>query len=399
MYLQSSALQDLCSNYTWPLLLMLLGAWLLGLLFWYAWWLNKRKNYESNIVKYKREIEMQKSKISGLENDVRNILYVKEKAEQDYNSLKAKEGDINQLYKVAQEENENLKLKLQKLVKGQAEDDNPVVDSPLNFQDSNLSGDRESDDNIKEEQDNPIHKVDSENSDESVSDEEEVFSNAESDNAASEGEGKRNGDQSKATNLLLSGFALLERDNLKIVEGIGPKLEKILKDKGISNWEQLAGAKIEFLQSILDEKGPRYKIHNPKTWPEQARLAHTAKWDELIQFQMAFRRRKDGQGMSGMTKVEKTVVKLMGYTQEPSDLKIVEGIGPKIESILKAAGIQNWSDLSQKSPEKIRSILLASDPRYRMHDPSTWPDQAKLARLGNWDALRKLQDKLDGGKA
>jgi len=36
--------------------------------------------------------------------------------------------------------------------------------------------------------------------------------------------------------------------------------------------------------------------------------------------------------------------------------------------------------------------------RYKMHDPTTWPKQAKLAADGKWDELKKLQDELDGGK-
>jgi large subunit ribosomal protein L21 len=32
-------------------------------------------------------------------------------------------------------------------------------------------------------------------------------------------------------------------------------------------------------------------------------------------------------------------------------------------------------------------------------DPGTWPEQAELAADGNWDALKKLQDALNAGKA
>lgn len=34
-----------------------------------------------------------------------------------------------------------------------------------------------------------------------------------------------------------------------------------------------------------------------------------------------------------------------------------------------------------------------------MHDPTTWPDQAALARDGKWDELKKWQDELNKGKA
>jgi len=33
-----------------------------------------------------------------------------------------------------------------------------------------------------------------------------------------------------------------------------------------------------------------------------------------------------------------------------------------------------------------------------MHDPTTWPKQADMAAKGEWDALNKWQDELDGGK-
>lgn len=76
-----------------------------------------------------------------------------------------------------------------------------------------------------------------------------------------------------------------KRDDLKIVEGIGPKIEQLMFDGGIYTWKQLGEASIERLQKILDDAGPRYKIHNPKTWGEQAMMAHNGEWDKLKEFQ------------------------------------------------------------------------------------------------------------------
>ena len=80
------------------------------------------------------------------------------------------------------------------------------------------------------------------------------------------------------------------------------------------------------------------------------------------------------------------------------DLKKVEGIGPKIESLLNDAGIYTFAQLSETDPDKIREILDAAGPRYRIHDPATWPKQAGLAAEGRWDELKQLQDELNGGK-
>jgi large subunit ribosomal protein L27 len=83
---------------------------------------------------------------------------------------------------------------------------------------------------------------------------------------------------------------------------------------------------------------------------------------------------------------------------EKDDLKKVEGIGPKIESLLNEAGIFTFIQLSSTDPDKIREILEAAGPRYRIHDPATWPKQALLAAEGKWDELQQLQDELKGGK-
>ncbi len=80
------------------------------------------------------------------------------------------------------------------------------------------------------------------------------------------------------------------------------------------------------------------------------------------------------------------------------DLKKIEGIGPKIEQLLYAEEIYTWNDLSNTAVEKIRVILEKAGPRYKMHNPETWPEQAKLAAQGRWDELDKWQDELKGGR-
>lgn len=81
------------------------------------------------------------------------------------------------------------------------------------------------------------------------------------------------------------------------------------------------------------------------------------------------------------------------------DLKIIEGIGPKISSLLKGAGIQTFAQLADTDPETIRKILFDVDPRLgRLGDPTTWPAQAKLAAEGKMSELQALQDSLKGGR-
>ncbi len=82
----------------------------------------------------------------------------------------------------------------------------------------------------------------------------------------------------------------------------------------------------------------------------------------------------------------------------PDDLKIVEGIGPKIEGLLNDAGIMTFKQLSEASTERLNEILAAAGRRYQIHDPSTWARQGLMALNAQWDELKIWQDNLKGGK-
>ncbi len=80
------------------------------------------------------------------------------------------------------------------------------------------------------------------------------------------------------------------------------------------------------------------------------------------------------------------------------DLTKIEGVGKKIAELLQADGIADFATLSKATPKKIKTILEAAGSRFKVHDPATWPKQAKLAAAGKWDELKSLQAELKGGK-
>ena len=80
------------------------------------------------------------------------------------------------------------------------------------------------------------------------------------------------------------------------------------------------------------------------------------------------------------------------------DLKIIEGVGPKIERILKAAKIDTWAKLSETTVTRLNQILKTAGPRFQMHKPDSWPIQARYAEAGAWDKLVAYQKKLNMGK-
>jgi hypothetical protein len=92
-------------------------------------------------------------------------------------------------------------------------------------------------------------------------------------------------------------------------------------------------------------------------------------------------------------------VTVVGRTQTTSgfdDLKRIEGIGPKISSLLQSAGIGTFAQLAASDTDELRQMLIGAG--IWVADPSTWPEQSRLAAAGEWQALEELQAELKGGR-
>jgi len=75
-------------------------------------------------------------------------------------------------------------------------------------------------------------------------------------------------------------------DDLKRIEGIGPKISKTLQDAGIKTFAQLADTDVDRIKEILEKADPNLlRLADPATWPKQARLAASGKWDALKTYQ------------------------------------------------------------------------------------------------------------------
>lgn len=205
-------------------------------------------------------------------------------------------------------------------------------------------------------------------------------------------------------------------DDLKIVEGIGPKIEAILHGEGIKTWKQLAETEVATLRAILEKAGERYKLADPKTWPEQARFAGQEDCSGLKTLQDNLRGGKEGAAPvrkarpafditaaeNLLRKAESDTARLskkyFGKKIRRNDHTIVEGIGEAIDKVLRNGGITTWLQLSQATPERIKEILDKAGPQFGMHNPGTWPEQARLAHENRMEELKNWQDELNGGK-
>lgn len=78
------------------------------------------------------------------------------------------------------------------------------------------------------------------------------------------------------------------------------------------------------------------------------------------------------------------------------DLEVIEGIGPKIASVLREASINSFAELAATDSERLTEIL--QEANLRLASSETWAEQAELAAKGDWEGLKQLQGRLKGGR-
>ncbi len=71
------------------------------------------------------------------------------------------------------------------------------------------------------------------------------------------------------------------RDDLTVVEGLGPAVAELCHGIGIATWRELAATEASLLRTMLDDAGARYQVHDPTTWPAQAALLADGRWEDF----------------------------------------------------------------------------------------------------------------------
>lgn len=172
--------------------------------------------------------------------------------------------------------------------------------------------------------------------------------------------------------------ALPGASGLSMVWGLNTQANQRLVQQGITSYDQLAASSATQVDEALSVSQPYYPgmekaaIHGQ--WVEQSRLAAADDWDGLALYQAAYDR-----------------------AALRDDLKLLWGIGPKIEQVLNDNGIYLFAQLASAPAERITEILRRAGPRFRMSGAKlhvSWPEQSRLADAGKWEALQVLTDRL-----
>ncbi len=178
-----------------------------------------------------------------------------------------------------------------------------------------------------------------------------------------------------------------QADDLTSIEGIGPKICETLKAAQVNRFEELAQMTPSRIREILTSADPGLSVHNPSTWPEQANLAAAGQWEKLKVWQDELQGGVDVNNPLATSPV----------AEDRDDLTKIEGIGPKICQVLQDAGVVTFDKLANMTADGVREVLTTADAGLSVHNPTTWPDQAKMAAAGEWEKLKVWQDELHGG--
>jgi predicted flap endonuclease-1-like 5' DNA nuclease len=163
-------------------------------------------------------------------------------------------------------------------------------------------------------------------------------------------------------------------DDLKRIEGIGPKSESVLNSIGITSFAQLSACDPDQLQISLTAAGLQLIPGAALSWPAQAALAAGGHWNAL--------------------KLVQDVLLKGGRSSAPDDLQKIRGIGPAIAAKLETMGITTFRQLAHADAEQLETDLKAAGVSLQLGTALSWPEQAKLASENRWVELETMQKEL-----
>ncbi len=163
-------------------------------------------------------------------------------------------------------------------------------------------------------------------------------------------------------------------DDLTQLVGIGPKASAALAAAGVTTYAALAEQNEPQLRRALHDADMAPPA-NVGTWPMQASLASKGDWQGLMKYN------------NQAAKSRPAPQPAPAAAAEPSDdLTQLNGIGPRIASILNDGGITSYNQLQHANTSDLRQII-ATGGALPPSSLESWPTQATYAAKGDWSGL------------
>jgi predicted flap endonuclease-1-like 5' DNA nuclease len=164
-------------------------------------------------------------------------------------------------------------------------------------------------------------------------------------------------------------------DDLTQLVGIGPKAASALSTAGIATYAALSEANEPQIRRALHD-ADMTPPGNVSTWPMQASYATKGDWQGL----MKHNEKQRGTAKPAAPRAGTAVA------APPDDLTQINGIGPRLSTILSEGGITTYADLQRANTGELRQIIAVGGAL----PPSSlesWPTQASYAARGDWSGL------------
>lgn len=170
--------------------------------------------------------------------------------------------------------------------------------------------------------------------------------------------------------------AAVHADDLAIIEGLGPKAKDALVAAGMTTFAQIADSSVDDLKAALKAAKLNLGLMKPDTWRRQARYVVDGDVEAFEAYKVELRG---------------------GVDVTPDDLTVIEGVGPKAQEALAAAGFATYQAVAAAAVDDLKAALDAAGSRMRILKPDTWPRQAQYIVDGDAAGLEAYQSKLRGG--
>ena len=164
-------------------------------------------------------------------------------------------------------------------------------------------------------------------------------------------------------------------DDLTQLVGIGPKAASALAAAGVTTYASLAELNEPQLRRALHD-ADMAPPGNVGTWPMQASLASKGDWQGLMKY--------NNQAAAVATRAPEA--RGSPPPQPSDDLTQLNGIGPRISSILNDGGITSYNQLEHANTGDLRQII-ATGGALPPASLESWPTQATYAAKGDWSGL------------
>lgn len=186
-------------------------------------------------------------------------------------------------------------------------------------------------------------------------------------------------------------------DDLLVIEGIGPKINEALRGAGITTFAQLAATDEARLRQIMEGAGLRF-TPSISTWAKQADYLARGDQKGLEEYAAYLVAGQDPNAIrTAESQTGAVVLSSVRRGIKPDDLTIIEGIGPKMNQALLAAGIDTFAELATTSEDRLRQIIDAAQMPFSPSLP-TWAKQAEYLAKGDTEAFKRYTEHLIAGR-